>query len=624
MDIQLTNASPKSEQRGHTLGIRGRLLLGFTIVAVILLIAVTITLSIVKSTEIYAENVIDTNLPLYDRMMDLGLQVSEAQSAIRAWIISGNPDYKIEYTRYWENITRSQVKIEGLLKNAPNSELSKHWSEIKGLLNQLKNIDYSIEDKSKINSLLITKSADIENKLLDIIDGPLLASGERIGGVFDMQYEDVNKGTSEIINLLNIIKLTAYSLLAIIIFVSIIVALITAKSILNPLNKAIVIAQNIASGKRDNKIIVKSNDETGLLLEALSQMQDAINENEIKLRQSEAHTRELFDNIVQTAKNFSAHSSKVASGDLRERLNISQDNVMATLGNDLNSMTDNLSIVTSQITDASHNMVTMLEEVKQAVNVQSSGAAEQASSINQITASLSEIEKSSSQTMDKARVLGEISERTRKKGQSGIDAVEQSILGMKAVRDKVQLIAQTILELSNQTQQVGEITSVVNNLAQQSKMLALNASIEAAKAGEAGQGFAVVASEVKNLAEQSEQSTIQVQKILEDIRHATEKAVMVTEEGTKGVDHGTMLVEQTGEAVRSLNEVINETSIASQQIEAAVRQEGVGIEQITIGMNEINQVTTSFVASANQTFAAINNLADITKKLKEQVDIYKV
>jgi methyl-accepting chemotaxis protein len=202
--------------------------------------------------------------------------------------------------------------------------------------------------------------------------------------------------------------------------------------------------------------------------------------------------------------------------------------------------------------------------------------------------------------------------------------VEQSILGMTVVKDKVQIISQTILELSKQTQQVGEITAVVNNLAQQSKMLALNASIEAAKAGEAGKGFAVVAMEVKNLAEQSEQSTSQVQKILEDIRHATEKAVMVTEEGTKGVDQGTGLVEQAGGTIRNLNNVIHETTIASQQIEAAVRQEVAGIEQITLGMNEINQVTATFVEGANQTREAITNLADIAKELKGYVDIYKI
>jgi methyl-accepting chemotaxis protein len=195
---------------------------------------------------------------------------------------------------------------------------------------------------------------------------------------------------------------------------------------------------------------------------------------------------------------------------------------------------------------------------------------------------------------------------------------------MKEIKDKVQMIAQTILELSNKTQQVGEITAVVNNLAQQSKMLALNASIEAAKAGEAGKGFAVVANEVKNLAEQSEQATTQVQKILEDIRHAAEKAVMVTEEGTKGVDHGTTLVEQTGNVIHNLNDVIQETSVATQQIESAVRQESAGIEQITVGMNEINQVTAAFVESVKQTTEAMGNLSTISKNLKSFVDEYKI
>ena len=226
--------------------------------------------------------------------------------------------------------------------------------------------------------------------------------------------------------------------------------------------------------------------------------------------------------------------------------------------------------------------------------------------------------------MTKAKDLGNVAEKTRQSGQLGLESIESSVLGMKSVRDRVQIIAQTILDLSRQTQQVGEITAVVNNLAQQSKMLALNASIEAAKAGDAGKGFAVVAAEVKNLAEQSEQSTSQVQKILEDIRIATEKAVMVTEEGTKGVDNGLQMIERTGDVIRDLNDVIREASIASQQIEAAVRQESAGIEQITAGMNEINIVTTSFVESVGQTTEAMDNLSSVTKKLQSSVETYKI
>lgn len=318
------------------------------------------------------------------------------------------------------------------------------------------------------------------------------------------------------------------------------------------------------------------------------------------------------------------HSNRIAKGDLTKRLAVRSYDEMGSLTEDLNSMTDSLVKMTQLINESSQNMVTSLAEVKQSASFQSSGASEQATSINEITSSLAEIEKSSTQTNEKAKSLGENSERTRARGQQGLESVEQSINGMKVVREKVQAIAQTILELSKQTQQIGEITAVVNNLAQQSKMLALNASIEAVKAGDAGKGFSVVATEVKNLAEQSEQSTTQVQKILENIRHTAEKAVMVTEEGTKEVDIGTNLVEQTGDIMKSLTEVIYETSLAAQQIEAAIRQENVGIEQITIGMNEINQVTSSFVASTKQTMEAIENLSLIAKEIKEYIDTYKI
>lgn len=614
---------------GFSLGIRGRLLLGFAAVAIILLCAVGATLFVVKSSETYAAKVIEIELPTYDKVLDLGLQLSQTQAYINAWVITGDPKYKTLFEQTWTNIAKLQFNIDELLKNIPTSNVTRaNWEEVKSLLGQMRVEGFALLMKVNGNTSDIKNSIktlnDIENKLSDILDGSVDAAGVRVGGIYDAQYNLVHAGTEKILADLATIKTIEYILIVLIIIVSVIISLITANRIINPLMKAIMIAKNISAGKRDNKIEIYTNDETGMLLAALASMQDAIKSNEEKLEQSEIKTRQLFESIVNTAKTFSSHSSKVAAGDLRQRLSVVNDDVMAQLGKDLNLMTESLASITKQITQASHNMVSTLDEVKQAVDVQSSGATEQASSINEITASLEEIEKSSAQTMEKAKMLGNVAERTREKGQQGLEAVEQSILGMKSVRDKVQMIAQTILELSNQTQQIGEITSAVNTLAQQSKMLALNASIEAAKAGEAGKGFAVVASEVKNLAEQSEQSTAQVQKILEDIRRATEKAVMVTEEGTKGVDHGTTLVEQTGEIVRGLSDVIHETTIASQQIEAAVRQEGVGIEQITVGMNEINQVTSAFVASAKQTLVAINNLADITKKLKEQVDTYKV
>jgi methyl-accepting chemotaxis protein len=610
------------------IGIRGYLLFGFIAILSVLVFSILISIVKMTTTENSAKQVINIDLPIYDSYLTLDSQIYNSQSSLKDWLLTHNEKYKDNYNASWIIISNSISVINDNVKYFTHSEKNS-WEKSLEILRQIREIQDNIINTNASENLasiqlLDTKLNPLINQALNILDGNISASGKREGGLFDQQYKKLQHGSYEIINNMDSIRNIEYLLLLIGIVLSSGIILITSRKILTPLNSSITIAKKIASGERNLDIEIKSNDEMGELLSALNTMQIAIHDNEEKLKDSEANTRRLFDNITKTANEFSIHSSKVAAGDLTQRLHVNGSKEMDKLGQDLNTMTESLANITVQITDACHNMVTTLEEVKHAINAQSSGASEQASSINEITASLEEIEKSSTQTMEKAKSLGEVAERTREKGQLGLEAVEESVNGMKTVRERVETIAQTILDLSNQTQQVGEITAVVNRLAQQSKMLALNASIEAAKAGEAGKGFAVVALEVKNLAEQSEQSTSQVQKILEDISRATEKAVMATEEGTKGVDHGTALVEQTGDIVRSLSEVIHETTIASQQIEAAIRQEGIGIEQITAGMNEINQVTGSFVESVNQTTEAIENLAKISKSLKEQIDLYKV
>jgi len=545
----------------NSLGIRGRLLLGFGSITVIFLISIMFTLYYVTSIKNYSNQVNMTELPTYDQFLDLNSEIYQNQVKILEWIIRDDPKVKSELKSNWESILQTQMNIDEMKKNWGNESYIKYWQDIKTALGQLKEVqDQLIEFSTADKSVLLNKLAELNplyNQLETLLN-TLNVNDRKAEGILDIQSEALHNGTDKILNNLDVLQVAEFILFIAGLILSILIALFTIK----------VISRHISV--------------------------------------------------------FRTHSSRIASGDLTKYVPVETNDEMGKLGDDLNKMTESLSTMTRQITDACHNMVISLEEVRHAIDAQSSGSSQQASSINEITASISEIEKSSNQTMEKAKTLGEVAERTREKGQMGLEAVEQSVVGMKSVRDKVQMIAQTILDLSNQTQQVGEITAAVNNLAQQSKMLALNASIEAAKAGEAGKGFAVVAVEVKNLAEQSEQSTAQVQKILEDIRHATEKAVMVTEEGTKGVDHGTTLVEQTGEIIRSLNDVIHEATIASQQIAAAVRQEGAGIEQITTGMNEINQVTSAFVESVHQTKEAMSNLADIAKNLKSYVDTYKI
>ncbi|MCP5366630.1 MAG: CHASE3 domain-containing protein [Hyphomicrobiales bacterium] len=285
---------------------------------------------------------------------------------------------------------------------------------------------------------------------------------------------------------------------------------------------------------------------------------------------------------------------------------------------------DALRQVANNNVEISNRVSTTLSELTQAITSQSSGAEQQSTSVNETTATIDEIKATSQQTLEKARDLSDAAEKISDQGRQGVEAIRETIAAMNEIRDKVEAIAETNLSLSDQTKKIGEITAVVNAMSQESKMLALNASIEAAKAGEAGKGFAVVAGEVRKLAEQSEESTVQVQKILEEIQHATDRAVMATEEGTKQVDAGVRLVRQTGETVESLSDVIQRTADAGQQIVAAVRQEAVGIEQISTAMTEINGVTAQFVTSTSQSRQATETLGQVVAELSSSVTAMRI
>ncbi len=380
----------------------------------------------------------------------------------------------------------------------------------------------------------------------------------------------------------------------------------------------------LATGDFGRRAEVITADELGHVAEGtnrLAMQLAATAEREQRQREAERAAADRLRAQVTTIRDFVA---AVAAGDLRRTITLEGDDALAGLADNLNAMKDGLAAIAHGLGESTRAIQQTVAELQAAVGAQSSGASEQAASVTQTTATLEEIRATSAQTRDKALALGEAAGRMREEGEYGLETAAEGLAGTRAIGAKVEAIAGTILALSEKTQQIGEITRVVDSLAQQSRMLALNAAIEAAKAGEAGRGFAVVAGEVKGLAERSRQSTAQVQNILQEIRGAADRAVMVMEEGLKGVDHALALGEQTAESVRGLATVINETTVASHQIVAAVRQESVGIDQIASAMKDIEAVTGHFVTATRQTGDAVERLGRIAEQLGESMGNYRL
>jgi methyl-accepting chemotaxis protein len=327
---------------------------------------------------------------------------------------------------------------------------------------------------------------------------------------------------------------------------------------------------------------------------------------------------------IQPIERMAQAAIQIASGDLRQEVSIISQDEVGQLGVAFNDMLKSIRGMLGQMREASESVEASTNEILSAATQQSAGASEQAASISQTGATVKEINQTAAQTAEKANSVIDIAQRSEEISVVGQKAVEESIAGIEELRGQVEAIAENIIELSERTQQIGEIITTVNDLAEQSNLLALNASIEAAKAGEQGKGFAVVAVEMRNLAEQSKQATAQVRTILSDIQRATRAAVAVTEEGSRKAETSVELANSSGENIRRLAEVIKESSLAAKQIAALANQQSVGIEQISAAMTNIKHSTSEAVAGTKQIERALQDLKSLSDRLSSIVNRYEM
>lgn len=276
----------------------------------------------------------------------------------------------------------------------------------------------------------------------------------------------------------------------------------------------------------------------------------------------------------------------------------------------------------------------VFKEVQEAVNVLSpsareilasttqaaSGVAETAAAVSETTTTVEEVRQAAQVTSQKANHVSENAQLAVKTAQSGKKAVDQLIEGMRHIRERVESIAESIVRLSEQGQSISEIITTVNDIADQSNLLAVNAAIEAAKAGEQGKGFAVVAQEIRSLAEQSKQATARVRAILGDIQKGTTTAVMATEQGSKAAEAGTQQSATAEETIRVLADYISEAAQAASQISVSGQQQMAGMDQIASAMENIKQTSTQNATSAKQVESAAQNLHELSQKLKKLLE----
>ena len=377
-----------------------------------------------------------------------------------------------------------------------------------------------------------------------------------------------------------------------------VISKILSRAIAEPLREITEIAEKLAVG--DLKISIPATDR----------------------KDEVGHLLQTFRRMVANIGKMAGMSKRIALGDLTPK--ITPASAGDIMGHALAAMVTGLREITREIKEGTNVLAASAGEILASTTQVASSAAETASAVNETTATVEEVKQTTELSVQKARHVSDSAQKSLEVSQQGKKSVEEAVLKMSRIREQMETIADSIVNLSEQSQAIGEIIATVNDLAEQSNLLAVNAAIEAAKAGEHGRGFAVVAQEVKSLAEQSKQATAQVRTILNDIQKATNAAVMATEQGSKAVEAGEKQSVEAGEAISSLADSIAESANAAAQIAATSRQQMVGMDQVALAMENIREASNLGVASTHQTEQSAQNLNELGQRLMGLVGKFKL
>ena len=382
------------------------------------------------------------------------------------------------------------------------------------------------------------------------------------------------------------------------VIISVILVMLLSRLIARPLQDIAQVAAKISSGNLAVAVAMEERgDEVGVLGQA-------------------------FTRMIEYLKEMAGMADSLASRDFS--VTVKPRSEQDLLGKAFAAMVTNIRELAKEVRGGVEVLASAAGEIVAATAEISSSAAESATAVNETTATVTEANQAAQLSAQKAGYVSETAQKTEQIAQSGKKSMADLIDGMNQIRSQIESIADSVLRLSEHSQVIGEINDAVNDLAEQSNLLAVNAAIEAARAGEQGKGFAVVAQEIRNLAEQSKQATGRIKGILSDIQKAMNAAVLATEQGTKSVEAGVKQSAVAGESIRTLADSIAESAQAAFQILASTQQQLVGMDQIVSAMENIKQASSQNLTAAQQTESAAHDLHGVGAKLKELAESYKV
>ena len=470
------------------------------------------------------------------------------------------------------------------------------------------------------------KEIEIENFLKQI-----LATAENIS-------ED---SVSEILRTKNKAVITVLILSIAVLVLGFVLSFYIIRDITIPLNKSIEIANKITDDDYDVQIDVNKKDELGILLESLKNMRDKLKtkteninkvldelqteKESVELRVEQAVTdleiqKHYLENSVDK---ILAEMEKLAKEDLTVNLAVEDDGAIGRLNAGFNKSVANIREMLQQVSDSVDALSNASAQISSSTEELAAGAQQQSAQTNGVASSVEQMTRTIIENAMNATSTSEMATQEKESADRGWKVVEETVKGMECISEVVNKSAETVITLGRSGDQIGEIIQVIDDIADQTNLLALNATIEAARAGEQGRGFAVVADEVRKLAERTSKATKEITGMIEKIQIDTKNAVESMNTGTTEVENGIKLANQAGTVLKEI--VSNSLAVKDKvtQIAAASEEQSATSEEISKNVEAISTVTQQSANAMQEIAKTVEDMNILTDKVKDLVNNFK-
>lgn len=399
------------------------------------------------------------------------------------------------------------------------------------------------------------------------------------------------------------------------VFLVIVSAIFLSGSLTRQIRHIMALFRDIGMGNFNARCKVVSRDELGTMARSLNSMLD----NTLHLIQSNEERDKMQDAIMKLLMDISA----LTEGDLTIRAEVTED-MTGAIADSFNTMAEQLSRLVSQVKKSTLEVNTTSQEVSKTTIELSRRSDEHATQITNAVKAIEEMSKSIRVVSQHAVQSADVSDQAKQSAVSGAEAVRQTNIAMNAIRERVQEAARAIKRLGESSQEIGNIVQIINDISDRTSILALNASIQAAMAGDAGRGFAVVADEVQRLAEQSTNSTKQIETLVKTIQGEINEAGLRMDDSIQQVVHGTKLADGAHNKLEEIEEVSAQLADLVQAISKAANEQAESSAKISSTMKKVGETTSQASLQGKLTALSITNLAETSKQLRDSVDAFKL